>query len=158
MSRRHNVRLLHSHVTYTAQELAIVLDVCIGTVRRWVKLGLAPIDQHSPRLFLGRHAAHFLAARAQPRQSLAPGELYCVACKVPRGPFQGVIKLVPRSTTTVDFNAFCPACSRELFRRVRIAEIGEKIGSARIADEDGAIPISSARQPHQMSLFEDVER
>ncbi len=156
MSRRHNVRLLHSHVTYTAQELAMILNVCIGTVRRWVKLGLTPIDRHVPRLFLGQHAAHFLAARSQPRQSLAPGELYCVACKVPREPFQGVIRLVPRSTTTVDFNAFCPACSRALFRRVRIAEIGEKIGSARIADEEGTIPISSGGTPLQRARFKKV--
>ncbi len=143
MSRRHNVRLLHAHIAYTAQELALVLNVSAGTVTRWVKLGLAPLDGHRPRLFLGRHAAGFLAAQAQPRQPLAPGELYCVACKVPRQPFQGVIKLVPRSTTTVDFNATCPDCSRELFRRVRLAEIAEKIGSAKIADEGGTIPVSS---------------
>src|SRR4051794_22147071 len=81
MSRRHNLRPIKRCQSYSAIELACLLRVNIGTVRRWCMQGLMPIDTQRPYLFLGEHVAEFLRRRARPRFKLDPGELLCVGCR-----------------------------------------------------------------------------
>ena len=66
MSRRHNLRRIKRRQCYSAIELACLLKVNIGTVRRWCMQGLRPIDAHRPYLYLGEHVAEFLRHRAKP--------------------------------------------------------------------------------------------
>ncbi len=149
MTRRHNLRRVHRNRAYSAPELAELLAVNLGTVRRWSMLGLRPIDRKRPFLYLGSAVAEWLGARAQPRQPLAPGELYCIPCKARRIPLGGVVRLIPRASTTVDFHGRCPVCGRELFRRVRVTEIGRKLGGCRIAYEDSPMTIRRESEPLQ---------
>jgi hypothetical protein len=150
VSRRHNLRRLGKRRTYTANELAALLKINIGTVRRWCRLGLDPIDRSRPFLVLGDDVATFLAARATPRQPLAPGEFYCTPCRTRRLPRDLALSLIPRAATNVDFSGVCPDCGNPLFRRVRIAEIGEKLGPCRIAHEDDTAPMMRSGHPPQM--------
>lgn len=149
MSRRHDLRLLKKHANYTASELAKVLKVNILTIRRWCKLGLKPIDQKRPYLFIGGHVAEFLAARHKPRQPLMPGEIYCVACRQPRVPAGGLVNLQPISDTTANFIGTCPTSGHRIRRRVRIDEIAFKLGNCQVADEDDATTlVGNGEPPH----------
>ena len=156
MSRRYDLRRLHAHRTYQAKELAQVLRVNIGTIRRWRKLGLQPIDGGVPHLFLGEHVRLFLGARVKPRQPCGPGRLYCTPCREPREPLGGLFRIVPRSATAVDLSAPCAACQHQMFQRVRIADIASKLGSAAIAREDETIPISGSGGSPQSELGEEL--
>ena len=156
MSRRHNLRRLKRHQAYTAGDLAKVLKINIGTVRHWCKEGLLPIDQRRPYLFMGEHVSTWLAARMKPHRSLAPGELLCLCCKTGRLPRNRELSLIPRSPTTMDFHGLCEVCERPLFRRVRIAEIPEKLGPCRLAYEDGQATVKSVADSLQTGSFVEL--
>jgi hypothetical protein len=136
MSRRHNLNLLKADWPYRREELAHTLSVTLGTISKWTKAGLKPVDWQRPYLYRGDHVNAFLAARAKPRQPLGPGELYCTPCKKPSRPQDDIIKLVERSATTVDFSGPCNVCGHQMYRRVRIAEIADKLGTCTIAYKD----------------------
>jgi hypothetical protein len=157
VSRRYNLQRLRSEATFTAKELAVLLRVNIGTVRRWVMKGLKPIDRQVPHLFLGSDVASFLKTHAKSRQPLAPGELYCTPCRAPRKPADGLVRVVPHTATSVTFAGSCPVCGRGLNRHVRIGEIAEKLGAARIAHRDEPVTISGGRHSSQRApLKEDA--
>lgn len=136
MTRRYDPRRSKPHLTYTAQELTELFDVGIGTVRKWQKNGLTPIDRIRPYLFPGSDVASFLAARNKPREPMLPGQIYCVACKRPIQPVDGEVEMVARTLTSKDIRGTCPHCGRKVFRRVRVSELNEKLGDLRIKDED----------------------
>ena len=156
MSRRHNLRLLKRHASYTAVELADVLNVNIVTVRRWCGEGLQPIARRRPFLFLGSDVADWLAARHAPRVRLAPGQLYCVACRAPRIPRDYLVEREPLSATSINFVGSCPVSGHRMRRSVRISEIADKLGVCTLACEGDAMTMVQDREPHQMSLFEGV--
>ena len=152
MSRRHDLRRLRKHQSYTALELAAVLKVNILTVRRWCMEGLTPIERRRPFLFLGEHVAIWLAARVKPHRSLAPGELLCVRCNAPRLPRDLELSLIPRGPTTMDFYGYCEVCDLPSFRRVRIAEIEQKSGPCRITYEDAEVTVRRTSNSPQTEL------
>ena len=157
MSRRHDLRRLHAHSTYSAKELAEVLQVNISTIRGgWRPRGLEPIDGSIPHLFLGEHVKAFLAARAVPRQPCGPGRLYCVACRSPQVPEGNVVVLEPMAETTVNFIGVCPVSRHRMRRRVRIANISRDLGHCRIAREDEVITISGSGASPQTRLSEEL--
>lgn len=156
MSRRHNLSRLRRTQTYTAPELASVLQVNIATVRRWGMEGLQPIERRRPFLFLGAQVATWLAGRVKPHRPLAPGELLCVRCNAPRLPRDRMLSLIPRSPTTMDFHGHCEVCGLGSFRRVRIAEIDLKRGPCRIAHEDDAVTVRNSGGSPQKGLCEEV--
>ncbi len=158
MTRRHNLRLIKQHECYTASELAAVLKVNVGTVRRWSMEGLRPIERRRPFLFLGKHVADFLRARKPPPIKLAPGELLCVRCNAARLPCNLTVHLIPRGPTTVDFAGRCGTCDCGMLRRSRISEIKQNLGPCRVASGDDQTTISSDCEPHQMSLFGSIVR
>lgn len=149
MTRRHDVRRLKAHRTYTAAELAHVMKVNITTISRWRRDGLAAIDDRVPYLYAGATAAEFLRKRNKPRQPLQPGEIYCVTCKRPCAPLGGAVDLVPRTSTSGDFTGTCPRCSRTVLLRVRVADIEARRGTLTVRYEDETVPISSnGTAPH----------
>ena len=124
-----------------------MFEVNIRTVRKWIADGLTPIDRHVPHLFLGSRVAAFLSARNKPYEPLAPGEFFCVGCKGKRLPTHNQLGLIARSATTADFTADCSECGRRLFRRVRLSEVREKLGPARLTHQDESTTISSSSNP-----------
>jgi hypothetical protein len=136
MTKRYDPRRAKAHLTYTAGELCIVFGVGIGSIRKWHKDGLAPIDRARPFLYAGSEVASFLAARNKPREPMSPGHIYCVACKAPVFPADGVVDIVARTPTSKDIRGSCPTCGRRIFRRVRISELAAKLGNLRVRNED----------------------
>lgn len=145
MTRRHNPKLLHGHRCYTIPQLANVLKVTKGTISRWIKHGLEPIEWKRPYLFKGWVVAEFLTELNPPRCPLADGEAYCTPCRGPRRPAGGVVRLEHMTPTSANFVGACPDCSRPLFRRVRYVEIQQKLGGLRIQYEDVSAPVMSFR-------------
>jgi hypothetical protein len=156
VSRRHDLRRIKRSHCYSAVELASLLKVNIGTIRRWCMEGLRPIDSHRPYLFHGEQVAAFLESRIPPKISLGPGELLCVTCRTARPSRGGFVAVEPRGPTTVNFVGRCATCGRKMVRRVRIAEIAEKLGTARIASGDEIATISSGHNPDQTQSFEEL--
>ena len=156
MSRRHDLRVLKRHVTYTAPQLADKLKVNIASVRRWCQQGLQPITRRRPFLFLGADVADWLRGREPPRTRLRPGELYCVACRAPRFPADRVVDLEPLSETSINFVGTCPVSGHRMRRSVRISEIADKLGVCTLASEGETMTMVQSREPHQMSLFAEL--
>lgn len=77
------IRRLRLRRTYEARELAILLNVHIGTVRAWCKSGLKPIDvKKFPRLYLGRDVRAFLNQKFKgARVKMLPNEFLCFKCR-----------------------------------------------------------------------------
>lgn len=154
--KSYDLRLIHGHLSYSAAEVSNLLSININTVRKWVAQGLKPIDERHPQLFHGTVLTQFLRARLKPHEPLGPGEFFCVCCKGSRLPLDGQIRLVPRSPTTVDFVANCVVCQRRLFRRVRLAEVLEKIGEAQLILDDGTSPVSSDGERLRVALSKEM--
>lgn len=150
MSRSYNLARIRKNHSYTRAELTELLGVNVGTISRWCKEGLRPIDRHRPYLFFGAHVVAFLRGRANPHFALAPGELLCVSCRVGRPTQDGLVWLEPRSPTTVNFVGFCEESGHKMFRRVRIAQIAERLGPAKVASEDAIATMSNSRGPDRV--------
>ena len=108
--REASPRRVKIHRCYTIDELARVLGVAKGTVRRWIKSGLPALRDQKPVLILGEDALHFLAARKRSRSKCEPDECDCVKCRTPRRPAGDMAEFVPLTDTTGNLRGICPDC------------------------------------------------
>ena len=74
MKKRHpNHRLVKIHRNYTVEDIANLFGIHKNTVRRWIKDGLATIDDKRPMLILGHVLVAFLQSRrAKNKQPCKP--------------------------------------------------------------------------------------
>lgn len=145
MAKRHpNHRLVRLHRSYTVEEVAAVLGTHRNTVRHWLRSGLDSIDQRRPVLILGAILVEFLKHRRQSsKRPCKPGEIYCLRCREPRRPADGIVHYRPMTPDRGDLVGNCSACAAALYRRtslatlvhfagdlqVRMPQAGEHIGS-----------------------------
>lgn len=119
MPRCPNRRRVRTHFSYTAAELAKLLDVHLNTVRAWQKAGLEPIPNTRPLLFKGAVLIAFLTDRRQSRKvPLKPGEIYCLPCGGAREPAGGVADYRGSNSGAGMLEGVCPTCQRMMYRRV----------------------------------------
>ena len=92
-NRRADWRRVKSLLSYTVDEAARTLEVHRGTIRHWIKKqGLPVLAERRPHLILGRDLVVFLKALRQSRkQKCGRGEIYCLKCRVPRKPVEGLL-------------------------------------------------------------------
>ncbi|HEV2816240.1 MAG TPA: helix-turn-helix domain-containing protein [Allosphingosinicella sp.] len=154
MSRRHDLRRIKAHWSYTAVELAETLRVCLSTIRVWTREGLRPIEGTWPYLFAAADIVAFLKSREQPRQPLKPGEIFSVAVRGPRVPADGVVDLVSRSATSADIVGRCPDTGRRIHRRVCLSRLAEALGTLKVRWEDATVPIGSDRIAPRIAQIE----
>jgi hypothetical protein len=135
MGKRHpNHRLVKIHRSYTVEEIAKLFGIHKNTVRRWVKDGLATIDDKRPMLILGHVLVAFLQARrAKNKQPLKPGELYCVRCRSPKSPAGDMAEYFPYTEKFGNLIAICPDCDALMNRRVSLSKIGKISGKVDIS-------------------------
>jgi hypothetical protein len=132
--RNPNHRLVKIHRNYTVEEIAKLFGIHKNTVRRWVKDGLATIDDKRPMLILGHELAAFLQARrAKNKRACKPGELYCVRCRAPKPPAGDMAEYSPITEKFGNLIAICPDCDAIMNRRVSLARIGEFHGKVDIS-------------------------
>jgi hypothetical protein len=155
--RRYDARRAKLHRNYTATEIARLFRVNIGTVWKWSRNGLEPIDRHRPFLFMGATIREYIGALNPPHRPMQPGELFCVgSCNRPVYPKGDVVTLVPRTQTSADFHGICPHCGSRMFRRVRLAELADKAGHLTISYEDEAAPVSSDGERLQVTVSAEI--
>lgn len=84
--KKHSYWLVKSQRTYTSKEVGELLDIHVGTVRSWRKVGLKALPgTKTLLLFHGAELKRFLRERALSRRcKLADGEFYCMRCKTAR--------------------------------------------------------------------------
>jgi hypothetical protein len=94
MNRRADWRRIRTHFSYTYEEAARALGVHRNTARHWVKCcGLPVIAERRPHLILGGDLKTFLQARrATAKRKCGPGEMYCLKCRAPRKPVEGLLE------------------------------------------------------------------
>lgn len=82
MAKKIKLKNLKSRQSYTARQLAEVLDVHIRTVQTWKKEGLKPIENTLPLLFMGFEVKDFIQQRQSDKKiKLAKNQFYCVKCR-----------------------------------------------------------------------------
>jgi hypothetical protein len=122
--RRINPCRIKVNRSFTARELADVLDVHKNTVRHWQREGLQPLDDGRPALFHGRAVRDFLIRRNTARKRpCQPGTFYCFRCRTPKRPAEGMVDYGPRSPLAGDLTALCETCGTTMHRRTRRAAI-----------------------------------
>jgi len=153
--RNHNYRRLKIHRTYTVEEMASLLGVHRNSIRRWLKSGLAAIDEKRPILVKGDVLlAFFKASRTERRSSCKPGELYCLRCRAPRKPVDS--KVVYQSFTFYRGNLLgtCATCGACLNRRVSLARLGGAMGDLQITFPQTQEHIDESHYPTPNGYFD----
>ncbi len=127
MGKRYtNYRLIKIHRSYKVEEAADLLGIHKNTVRRWIKDGLAVIDEHHPMLIHGPGLVEFIKKlRTKNKQTCKLGELYCVRCRIPNFPAEGMAEYTPITEKFGNLSAICPNCDSIMNQRVSLARIEE---------------------------------
>jgi hypothetical protein len=130
MGKRHpNHRRIKIHRTYTVEEIARLLPVHKNTVRIWIKSGLPTIDGKRPTMILGPEVIAFLKARRQKnKQTLRPGEIYCLRCHAPKYPAGDMAEYIPINENVGNLRGICPNCESIIHRCVSKAKLGQVRG------------------------------
>jgi len=97
--------------SYTIPEVAEVLGCTTRTVRNWAGMGLRVLTENRPYLIVGDDLKKFLADQsASKKVKLAPNELYCLSCKVPRKPLGMIADEIRQTGTISRIVGLCEVC------------------------------------------------
>lgn len=149
MGKRHpNHRLVKIHRNYTVEEVARLFGHHKNSVRTWVKSGLPTIDKQRPMLILGSELVAFLKARrVKNKCTCQPDEIYCVRCRAPKKPANGLVEYNPVTETTGNLVAICPTCESIMNRRTSLAKSAEFLRQMSITLPQAQRHISERDEP-----------
>lgn len=128
MARRHNLRRVKIHRSYTTSEAAKLLGVVKLTVIRWIDTGLPVIERKRPLLIHGSDLRAFLQARLPSKQPCRPGYFYCLRCRAPRRPAFDEAEFRPTTTRTGMLEGLCPDCGSMIYRAARTSSLAAAVG------------------------------
>jgi hypothetical protein len=124
MGRHPNPRLVKMHRSYTVEEIARLFSKHKNTVRAWIKQGLQPIDGRRPTLIHGLELVRFLQNRRMSgKRPCPPGHMYCLKCRSPKQPAEGMVDYLPITSTSGNLRALCADCGTLMHRRVALAKL-----------------------------------
>jgi hypothetical protein len=119
-----NPRLAKSNRSYKIDEVAEIYGVHKNTVLNWLKQGLPTLDKKRPLLVHGRALNSFHAIkRVKNKQPCQLDELYCMRCKVPKKPVEGLVEYKAINEKIGNVIAICPTCQTIMNRRISSAKI-----------------------------------
>ena len=132
-TKRINPNRIKRHRSYTAGELAGLLEVHKNTVRQWTRDGLNPLGNGRPALFHGAETRAFLVSRnARRKRPCLPGSIYCFRCREPRHPAGAMADYSPVNASSGNLQALCETCETIMHRRVRLAELAAKMPNVNV--------------------------
>jgi len=135
--RTPNYRLVKQNRTYSIEEVAARFGSNHNTVRHWLKDGLRTIDDHRPQLVQGGDLAQFLKERrAKNKHPCAPGQIYCLRCRIPCTPAGNAVAYRPLTADRGDLVGMCGVCGSGLFRRVSMAKLKASAGDLVVSFTD----------------------
>lgn len=150
-----NPRLAKIHRSYTVEEVARLYGIHRNTVRQWIKQGLPVCDDQRPLLILGDGLAEFLTRkRTRNKQPCKPGEVYCVRCRAPQSPAEGMADYQPLTATVGNLIGLCPQCGGLMFRRVSLACLDKVRGNLAVMFTNAREHIVERSSPSVNSDFE----
>lgn len=122
--RKHRPSRIREKHCYTIEEAADVLGAHKNTIRQWMKQGLPSIDASRPLLIHGSELKAFLVQRQQrAKRPCGVGEIYCLRCRAPRTPWEGVVDVTIINQKMAQLTGICSVCEGKLNRRTSIAKL-----------------------------------
>ena len=111
MPKRVSAARIKTHQSYTVADAVAALGVGTGTIRQWVRDGLPILRGKRPYLLLGRDIKEFVKIRTDARRcQLAKNEVFCLSCRKPRKPEQGLVEIRFLECNRPMVAALCPTC------------------------------------------------
>ena len=145
---RASPRLVKIHRSYTVEEVALLFGIHKNTVRCWLKAGLEANDDKRPVLILGKYLSSFLSHRQiKNKRKCAPGELYCVRCRVPKAAAGQMADYIPITPTLGNLVAICPDCGLMMNRRVSLLRLATVGAELEITLQQALPSINESQQP-----------
>jgi len=113
-----DLRRIRQKHSYTVPEISVSLRVAVGTVRRWITLGLPTIDDARPKLVHGSVLRKWLIDRRETRRTkCGPRQMYCFKCRDARDMLPGSAVTTNRNDKLASIEALCIACGSRMFRQ-----------------------------------------
>lgn len=146
--KRINPRKAKLHRSYSVDELASILSTHPHTVRRWIKAGLATVDNTRPVLILGCDFQDWWRSRCKAKKRpLRPGQFYCLKCREPKGPAGGMVEYAATNAATGNLKAICETCGRMMHRRTRLDAIAAKMPGLEVERKEAPPSIRERAHP-----------
>lgn len=124
--KRYNSRLIKQAKSYDIGEICMLFGLHKNTVLHWVKSGLQPIDNKRPMLIYGATLKSFLDERQKKRrQKCAPNQMFCLKCRMPKQPLEGLADLTFKTNKIAHIAALCETCLTPMNRNIKSADIPE---------------------------------
>lgn len=124
MPKRLNPNLAKIHRNYTVEEVATLYGVHRNSVRTWIKAGLPVCDTRRPTLILGADLRDYIKSRRRARKRRCKDdELFCLRCRAPKRPAEGMVDYIPLTSTTGRLSGLCPECTGVMNRYSRLRDL-----------------------------------
>ena len=137
MAKRIATNRIKKHQAYSIPELADTAMVSKITVSRWIKDGMATIDNHRPTLVMGFSALDFLGARqAKAKQPMQTHQFYCLRCRAPKSPLGMMADYIPQSPSGGRLVALCASCECTCNRNISAHQLPQFQAVLDIAKRD----------------------
>lgn len=155
MGKRHpNPRLVKIHRNYTVEETASLLDVHKNTVRAWIKQGLPVLQEKRPKLILGKDLSAFLQTkRTKSKRPCKASEIYCVKCRSPKIPAEGMVEYQPITEILGNLFGICPDCGSWMNRWTSLAKLKPMLKVLEVTLPEGLQHIVDSVEPSLNSDF-----
>lgn len=119
------IKRLRKNYTYTAQQLYEQFGVHPQTLRTWSKDSNQPLKlmAQRPTLIFSEDLRDYLSLKVKHQKtSLESIQLYCLACRERKQPYQKKVAFVPKDTRTY-MRAICPTCYRLMSKAQSTAKL-----------------------------------
>jgi len=153
MARRHNVRRVKIHRSYSISEAAKLLGVHKLTISRWIERGLPIIEQKRPFLIHGSDLRNFLTAQQPRKQPCRAGEIYCVRCRLPKRPAGDMADYIPKTPTTGLLTGICPKCDLLVHRVANVTTLASVCGDLNVTHQSPPQRLIDSSDPYQNVAF-----
>ena len=125
MSKTYNISRISSLLCYTIDDICNLYasrKLHPQTVRKWLKKGLATIDNHKPSLIHGINLKQFLSKINDDNQlEIDFEEFYCFACKEAHIPLSRII-YVENKQQYIWAKALCPKTKKVMNKCYKLAD------------------------------------